>query len=120
MAHFRGTVQGNRSEASRLGHKSTGISTSCNGWASGVTVSAHYHEAREEDYFAVYATNGSGYGNSQGLVGRVAEGYFFLNDMKFRGKQQTYEPCPRCRETKRIRDDINGLCRKCFNEILKP
>jgi len=38
MAQFRGTVQGSRGGASRLGGKSSGIDTTANGWDMGVRV----------------------------------------------------------------------------------
>ena len=44
MAQFRGTVQGNRSETSRLGHKTSGLVTECNGWNIGVKCVARYNE----------------------------------------------------------------------------
>ena len=57
MARFRGTVQGNRSEASRLGHPKDGLRVEANGWNGGVRV---YAEANgDADTFHVYATGGS-------------------------------------------------------------
>jgi len=63
MAHFRGTVQGGRSAASRLGHKTTGIDTSANGWHAGVSVRGSYQSEKDRDVFRVVATPGSGYGS---------------------------------------------------------
>ena len=59
MAQFRGTVGGNRGAASRLGTKSSGLTTTCNGWDDGVTVHAHYDEEEGEDVFEIYVTGGS-------------------------------------------------------------
>ena len=59
MAHFRGSVQGTRGEASRLGSKISGLTARANGWNSGVTVVAHRDETRNTDVFEVYATGGS-------------------------------------------------------------
>ena len=55
MARFRGAVQGNRGEATRLGHRS--LQTECNGWTSGVDVVA---EGEKHDTFTVRITAGSG------------------------------------------------------------
>ena len=62
MAQFRGTVQGNRSETSRLGHKTTGLTTECNGWNIGVKCIARYNEKAGVDEIMIYETSGSGYG----------------------------------------------------------
>lgn len=59
MAQFRGTVQGNRGEASRLGNKSSGLTVTCNGWNMGVKVVATYDNETDTDVFKVYKTGGS-------------------------------------------------------------
>ena len=56
MAHFRGTVKGGRGEASRLGHKTTGLSTTCNSWNLGIKVEAVVHDGQDE--FRIYLTDG--------------------------------------------------------------
>ena len=58
MARFRGTVQGGRGEASRLGTKNSGMVTKCYGWHSGVKVVASVDE-EGKDTFHVYKTGGS-------------------------------------------------------------
>lgn len=58
MARFRGTVQGGRTEASRLGHKNTGLVTTTNGWNAGVRVSG-YVGSDDADTFDIYMTAGS-------------------------------------------------------------
>ncbi len=70
MSRFRGTVQGNRGEASRLGSKKNGLLTECNGWNGGVSVHAEVND-KDEDIFYVYATNGSGNGISEGLICKI-------------------------------------------------
>ena len=37
MAHFRGTVQENRGETSRLGSRNSGLVATCDGWNIGLT-----------------------------------------------------------------------------------
>ena len=59
MAQFRGTVEGGRSVASRLGHKTTGLATECNGWDTGVKVEAQWNEKLQCDEFYIFHTNGS-------------------------------------------------------------
>lgn len=58
MAKFRGIVQGQRGEASRLGGKSSGIHVQANGWHMGVKVNG-YVNAAGEDEFEISLTGGS-------------------------------------------------------------
>lgn len=58
MAQFRGIVQGNRGEASRLGSKSSGMRTDCDTWDVGVM--CHAQHANGQDLINVYRTSGSG------------------------------------------------------------
>ena len=58
MARFRGTVEGNRQESSRLGSEKSGLRVTCNGWYKGIKVIAIVNsEGRDE--FIVYETGGS-------------------------------------------------------------
>lgn len=57
MAQFRGIIQGQRGEASRLGSKQSGLVVRCDGWHSGVRVEAANVNGR--DQFEVYVTGGS-------------------------------------------------------------
>ena len=57
MAHFRGIVKGGRGEASRLGHKTTGLTTTCNSWNLGIKVEAGH--VNGQDVFRIYLTDGS-------------------------------------------------------------
>lgn len=59
MAEFMATAQGGRGEASRLGHKSTGARTTCNGWSAGVAVSAC--DTDQGNQFDVLMNEGNGY-----------------------------------------------------------
>lgn len=58
MAHFLGTVQGMRGEASRLGSKNSGMRVRANGWRAGVNVMLYVNEAGE-DCARVTITGGS-------------------------------------------------------------
>ena len=77
MAHFRGTVTGNRGTASRLGHKKTGLEVNCNGWTTGITVEAFHNTGDksagvpEHDCFFIYRTGGSKSSNRK-LLATVA------------------------------------------------
>ena len=71
MAHFRGTVTGNRGTASRLGHKKTGLTVTCNGWNEGIKVYADSVDG--QDVFTVYKTGGSN-GYSTKLIATVKGG----------------------------------------------
>ncbi len=70
MARFRGTIWGNRGEASRLGTPASGLDVTCNGWQGGVKVHASV-DAEGNDVFQVYATGGSGYGDGSGFICQV-------------------------------------------------
>jgi hypothetical protein len=59
MAHFRAVIRGGRGEASRLGHKSTGISTRLQTWGWDVEVSAIHNESKNSDTALVELVNHS-------------------------------------------------------------
>ena len=71
MAHFMGTVQGNRGEASRLGSKGGGMVARVNGWNSGVKVVAEYNAETDTDVFHIFGTRGSGNNNEAGYIGQI-------------------------------------------------
>jgi hypothetical protein len=58
MAHFRAQIQGNRGDASRLGHKSSGIRARADGWNRGAYVYGAHDEALG-DVFTIHDTKGS-------------------------------------------------------------
>ena len=58
MAHFRGTVQGNRAEASRLGTKNSGLVVTANGWEIGVDVRLGINK-EGEDFVDITVNRGS-------------------------------------------------------------
>ena len=53
MAHFYGTLQGARGEATRLGHKSTGVTTRAASWAGCVRVELWHDEETDTDWARV-------------------------------------------------------------------
>ena len=53
MGHFRGTLSGNRGEASRLGTKKTGLSAHIASWAGAVDVNLFYDEKTDTDMVEV-------------------------------------------------------------------
>lgn len=58
MARFRGTVQGQRGQASRLGGTKSGLQVNCHGWDGGVFVSGSVNE-KGEDEFTIIGNGGS-------------------------------------------------------------
>jgi len=69
MAHFRGVIQGQRGEASRLGSKSSGMTGEVAGWECGVRLTARHElkgDGSNELIDCVYITvdGGNGYGNA--------------------------------------------------------
>ena len=58
MAHFCGTVQGDRGEVSRTGTKNSGVNATTNGWDIGVTSCARHNDTVGADNVAVRVTGG--------------------------------------------------------------
>lgn len=57
MAHFYGSLQGARGEATRLGHKE--IRSHTRGWNVGIKIVGKINATSGEDEFHVYLTSGS-------------------------------------------------------------
>lgn len=74
MAHFRGTVRGGRGEASRLGHKTSGLSVTANSWEGMVSTWLYYNEEEGCDYARITLQPHAGSTTClyHGPVGRVA------------------------------------------------
>mgnify|MGYP003140584870 CR=1 FL=1 len=70
MAQFKAEIKGNRGSVSRLGHKTTGISSHTCGWESGIRVEGH-HDEDLGDIFMIYKTSGSGFKTANVLVGKL-------------------------------------------------
>ena len=70
MAQFKAEIKGNRGSVSRLGHKTTGISSHTCGWESGIRVEGHYDEDLG-DIFLVYQTSGSRFKTANKLLGKL-------------------------------------------------
>lgn len=56
MAHFYGTLQGSRGEASRLGGKASGIQTIAAGWGGAINTRVWHDERDGVDRFRVELT----------------------------------------------------------------
>ena len=69
MAHFRGTVAGGRGDASRLGHKTTGLTTTCNTWDLGIKVSVRF--VNGQNIFKISKTGGSNGASNPELIATV-------------------------------------------------
>ena len=70
MAQFKAEIQGNRGSVSRLGHKTTGISSHTCGWEAGIRVEGH-HDEDLGDIFLVYQTSGSRFSGASKLIGKL-------------------------------------------------
>ena len=83
MAQFRATIQGGKGQASRLGHKTSGLTTTASGWTAGVRVEARHlipsdasgkdKERDAHDIFGVYENGGSNGTGGQGLIAEIAD-----------------------------------------------
>ena len=72
MAQYRGSIEGARGSATRLGHKTTGLRVVANGWQAGIEVRAYHEEG--EDCFDVLLTGGSNGGRTAQIIARVIDG----------------------------------------------
>ena len=63
MAHFRGTIQGNRGGASRLGTAKSGLDVTANGWNGGIRVELWVQDG--VDMANVELNGGSGRGSGK-------------------------------------------------------
>lgn len=60
MAHFYGTLSGSgRTESTRCGHKSTGLTATANGWDIGGKIELHYNPITQQNEVSFYITSGS-------------------------------------------------------------
>lgn len=59
MAQFRATIKGQRGEASRLGSKNSGLSTTTDGWNIGASAWLHHEAGDKEDVLEIGITGGS-------------------------------------------------------------
>jgi hypothetical protein len=75
MAQFRAEIKGGKGSVSRLGHKTTGISSHTCGWDSGIRVEGHFDEDLG-DIFLVYQTSGSGFKRASTLIGKLVGNSF--------------------------------------------
>ena len=69
MAHFRGTIEGNRGDTSRLGTKKTGLIVTANGWKAGVQVEVRHDKEKNSDVFEIYKTTGGDCAIVKELIG---------------------------------------------------
>lgn len=72
MARFRGTVKGQRGEASRLGGPTSGIHATINGWNFGIEVRG-YVDGNDKDTFSIHLTGGSNRQRPRALLAIVDE-----------------------------------------------
>lgn len=56
MAQFYGTLQGQRGEATRLGSKASGLTTTAAGWKGAIKVNIWHDEEHDQDQFEVRLT----------------------------------------------------------------
>lgn len=73
MAHFYASIQGSaKTQGTRCGTKTSGISGHLRGWNSGVRVYGGIDE-NGNDWFRVYATSGSTGGEQDKLLAEVTD-----------------------------------------------
>lgn len=62
MAHYRGIIQGQRGEASRLGTKNSGLTVEAASWNGKIKVELYHDEESGEDKFHVIQDKHNGAG----------------------------------------------------------
>lgn len=72
MAHFYGELQGARGEATRLGHKSSGLRTAACSWEGRINVYLDHDTKLGKD---TYRIDMKQHGSSRGWEGCIASGY---------------------------------------------
>lgn len=65
MAQFRGTLEGNRGSASRLGTKNSGLIGTVNGWHVGLTLNARHDPDADTDRVSAELQGGSSGNNGK-------------------------------------------------------
>lgn len=71
MAQYRGTVEGTRGQASRLGSKASGLVVEGNGWNIGARVELAHVDGK--DVVRVFKTSGSSYAGKSELIAEYSE-----------------------------------------------
>lgn len=74
MAHFYGTVKGNRGQASRLGTKASGLKVTADGWTLGGMMTM-YQDSEGNDHIDFFLDGGSG-----GSVNKVLAQFVVKDD----------------------------------------
>ena len=77
MAQYKADILGSRGPTSRLGHKTSGISSWVRGWQSGIEVRGRWDEVTQQDIFYVYKTGGSGTSCST-FIGKLTQDGEFI------------------------------------------
>ena len=85
MAHFYGTLQGNRGLATRRGDKNSGVRTNAAGWGGSIQVNVYEEDG--VDKFQVWLTPWQGCG---GASIELAKGNLDSNDHKFTTADEPY------------------------------
>lgn len=60
MAHYRGTIQGSRGEASRLGHKSTGLVVEAQSWSGKIVTRLFERDGQDMAVVSMEPHKGTG------------------------------------------------------------
>lgn len=68
MAHFYGTVKGQRGEASRLGNTKSGLTTKAAGWGGAIRTDVFINEETGEDWYRVTLTPWKGSGGDSRVL----------------------------------------------------
>ncbi len=73
MAHFIGTIKGNKGEASRLGSKDSGMRAVVNGWNFGCEVIISHNKETDKNEINIWTTSGSNGKRTAKFIGTFEE-----------------------------------------------
>ena len=81
MSHFYARIKGGKGEATRCGHKKSGITGHVHGWKIGARVCC-YVDGMGDDVVEVYRTDGNlhGYSGKERLLARFSNKYEDIRD----------------------------------------
>ena len=68
MSHFYANIRGHRGEATRMGHKSSGMYSNTAGWKGAISVHVWYDNEKDEDRYRVQLNTWQGSGGRNRVI----------------------------------------------------
>ena len=118
MSHFYAIIRGHRGEATRMGHKSSGMYSNTAGWKGAISVRVWYDNEKDEDRYAVALTPWHG---SDGYSRVIAAGPLDASAPDAVNGGALWDECQRLREAieKMCLEMLSSKQRKIAEAALK-